>query len=68
MVQSAANTNRFTVSDNSVLSMRAMRDYEAVNLGSSEDSDGLGDLRALGRKTNLETLNGGFKSATVSIK
>ena len=48
--------------------MRAMRDYEAVNLGSSEDSDGLGDLRALGRKTNLETLNGGFKSATVSIK
>ena len=42
--------------------MRAKRDYEklVVNLDSG-DSDGLGDLRALGRKTSLGALNGEFK-------
>jgi hypothetical protein len=48
-------------------SMRAKRDYEVVNLCSG-DSDGLSDLRALGRKTNLGTLNGEFKLTTASIK
>jgi hypothetical protein len=47
--------------------MHAKRDYEVVNLGSG-DSDGLGDLRALGRKTNLGALNGEFKLTTVNIK
>jgi len=47
--------------------MLAIRDYE-VAIPGSEDSDGLGDLRAFGRKTNLGTLNGEFKSATLGIK
>ena len=40
--------------------MRAKCDCEVVKLG-SRDSDGLGDIRALGRKTNLGALNGEFK-------
>ena len=52
--------SRFTAS------MRAKRDYEVVNLGGG-GSDGLGDLRAFGRKANLGALNGEFKLTTVSI-
>jgi hypothetical protein len=48
--------------------MHAMRDYEILKYLGSGDSDGLGDLRSLGRKTNLGALNREFKLTTVSIK